>query len=163
MIKNLVRNYTKGRDGYKITAVCLHITEGTASGTLSWFNNPESLASSHYLVSPTAPFVMQLVEEYDTAWHAGKVVRPTWKGLQEGVNPNKYTIGIEVALPSASFFPKWGQWRATALLVKDLLERYNLPLDEMGLVEHREIRADKLCPGKFITRLWMQTLMKYIV
>ena len=42
----------------------------------------------------------QYVKECDTAFHAGVVVNPIWKGLRknaagEHVNPNFYTIGIE--------------------------------------------------------------------
>jgi len=203
MIRNLVKNYTKGRDGHRVRAVVLHITEGSASGTLAWFNNPRSLASAHYLIHPTQPYVSQLVEECDTAWHAGKLVRPTWPRLIEAtklggienigtvdedaqplgekgadyvrlhsevlggtgktiVNPNKYTIGIEVALPNGRTMPTWGQWLAVTRLVRDIAGRYSLPLDKHGLVNHFEINKGKTCPGMWCRRFYILSLMKFI-
>ncbi|MCH7534926.1 MAG: N-acetylmuramoyl-L-alanine amidase [Bacteroidetes bacterium] len=201
MIDAPIKNYTEGRGGYEIEGVVLHITEGSVKATLSHFGNPKSLASSHYLVAPNAPHIIKLVDEKNTAWHAGKVVRPTWKGLkkigmgsialddvvnefeqyngEKGhdfimldesnlggaciiVNPNKYTIGIEVALPDATFFPKMNQWKATAWITKDILQRNNLPIDRVHIAGHNEIRADKLCPGKFITPNWIISLTHII-
>ena len=163
MIQIPVKNFTKGREGHCIKAVVLHITAGSTSSTLNHFNNPKSLASAHYLVSTAKPYVAQLVQEEDTAWHAGVVYRPTWKGIIEGVNPNLYTIGIESVSPSASYFPKWGQWVATARLLKEVCEKHGIPLDEIGVVNHSEINAHKSGPGIYFGRKWMLLLIEYVV
>ncbi|RLG70037.1 MAG: N-acetylmuramoyl-L-alanine amidase, partial [Candidatus Iainarchaeum archaeon] len=88
-------NFWKGRRGFKPEAIVIHITEGTASSTIDWFTRIESQVSSHYLIDRSGK-VYQFVKEEDTAWHAGKVVQASWKLLKQGVNPNFYTIGIEL-------------------------------------------------------------------
>ena len=163
MIKIPVRNFTKGRQGHCIKAVVLHITAGSTRSTLFHFNDPKSYASAHYLVSPTEPYTAQLVPEEDTAWHTGVVYQPTWKGIKEGVNPNLYTIGIESVSPNSSYFPRWGQWVATATLLKDICKRHDIPLDAIGVVNHSEINAHKSGPGIYFGRKWMLILIKYVV
>ena len=161
MIQIPVKNFTKGREGHRISACVLHITQGSTSSTLNHFNNPKSLASAHYLVSPEIPYTAQLVQDCDMAWHAGVVDRPIWKGIKEGVNPNLYTIGIESVSPSSSYFPRWGQWVATARLLKEVCERHNIPLNEIGVLNHDEINAYKSGPGIYFGRKWMLILIKW--
>ncbi len=159
--KLLKLNFVQGREGYKPKAIVLHITEGSSASAWSWFNQLQSQASSHYLVCENGE-VWRLVKEEDTAWHCGRVVNPTWKGLIPNVNPNKYTIGVEVALLTGSQMPAWKQWTATAKLVKDICQRWNIPQNELGIVNHREIRADKTCPGTWISRFYILILMKFV-
>ena len=163
-----VKNFTKGRSGFKPRAVVLHITEGSSSSALGkvderlgWFSDARSFASSHYLITERGE-ILQLVSERDTAWHCGRVVNPRWKGIIEGENPNQYTIGVEVATPNSKFMPPWKQWTATARLVKWICERYSFPLDELHVVNHNEIRQNKSCPGFFIRRFYIIILMKFI-
>src|SRR3990167_5293214 len=157
-------NFTKGRGGEKVKAIVLHITQGdfdnSLGSRLGWMTNTKSQVSAHYLVGERPPYIIQLVSEEDTAWHAGKVVNPTWKGLTNK-NPNLYTIGIEVALLNAGILQNVTQWLETAKLVRDICQRYNLPIDEEHIVGHNQIRADKLCPGKWITPKWIITLIRY--
>ena len=150
------------RDGHDITAIVLHITDGSASSALSWLTSRKSQVSAHYLVSQHAPYIVQMVDEDKGAWHCGRVVRPTWKGYT-GENPNKYTLGIEAVSPSSRWLPNWGQWTAWARLVKDLATKHNIPLNKLGIVNHNEIRADKTCPGKYFNRYWALILIKYVV
>ncbi len=44
-----VGNFWAGRGGERVRAVCLHVSEGGRGGMLSWFGNPASEASAHYL------------------------------------------------------------------------------------------------------------------
>src|SRR3990167_10358467 len=159
-------NFTKGRGGEKVKAIVLHITQvdfdNSLGSRLGWMTNTKSQVSSHYLVGDRQPYIIQLVSEEDTAWHAGRVVNPTGKGITDK-NPNLYTIGIEVALINSGIKPKFFQWLQTARLVKDICERYNLPLDTEHIIGHKEIRADKECPGKYITPTWIIWLIKYVV
>lgn len=159
-------NHVKGRNGHKVKAVVLHITEGSYTSSLGsrlgWLTSPASNVSSHYLIGDRVPYTIQLVKEEDTAWHCGLVRNPTWKGLVEGENPNQYTIGIEVALINSSIFPNVGQWFEVARLVKDICKRHNLPLDREHVIGHNEIRSDKLCPGKWITPNWILLLAKLV-
>ena len=168
-----VKNFDKGRNGFTPRGVCLHITEGSSTSALNWFNDPKSWASSHYLVKENGD-VLQLVSEYDMAWGAGLTVKPMWTGLipNQGImptrdgkyeNPNQYLIHVEVALWGYALFPGYRQWRNTAELVKWICMRYNWPIDELHVPNHNEIRADKQCPGVWINRSWMQTWIKYLL
>lgn len=149
-------NFTKGRNGFGIKAIVLHITAGSSKSALNWFASPISQVSAHYLVSEDGT-VHKLVAESDTAWHCGKLVRPTWSGLIPNENPNQYTIGVELALPDGQLMPSWKQWLAWAKLVKDLKLRYNAEL-----VNHNEIRADKICPGTWGSKFYANLLGNFV-
>ena len=87
-------NFWSGRKGFRPEAVVIHIMEGTLPGTDSWFASSSSQVSAHYGVGKSGE-IHQYVKEGDTAWHAGRVDRPTWKLLKPDINPNLYTIGVE--------------------------------------------------------------------
>jgi N-acetylmuramoyl-L-alanine amidase len=125
----------------------LHTNEGTYASTVSWFANPRTGVSAHYLVALDGR-VAQFVEEADTARHAGRVRDPTASLVAEE-NPNLYTIGIEfedggdphgVVRPEATY-------RAGARLLREIADRWGFPLDRDHVVGHREIFAAKECPG----------------
>jgi len=163
-----VKNFTKGRNGYKVRAVVLHITGSSSSsalggseGRLGWFSNPASQASSHFLLKEDAT-VLQLVDEEDTAWHCGLVRNPVWQGLIPGENPNQYTIGVEVAIKKYWLMPSWKQWTTWVELVRWLSVRHNIPMNALGLPNHFEIRADKKCPGYYFSRFYLLLLMKFV-
>lgn len=149
-------NFTAGRK-LKIKAIVLHITGSASSSAINTFLNPASQASAHYLVKEDGE-VVQMVKESDRAWHAGRVVSPTWKGIINGISPNDYTIGIETALVTGKTLPPWKQWIAVRRLIKDIKTRY----PDVELVHHNEIIATKECPGWYITRFYMNLLTPFI-
>ncbi len=69
-------------DGRTINRIVIHITDGGAriDGPISWFQNPESRVSAHYIVGQDGE-VVQMVHDRDIAWHANSA--------------NGDTIGIE--------------------------------------------------------------------
>ena len=67
---------------------------GTLIGTDSWFANPASKVSSHFGVGKNGE-IHQYVKLENTAWANGVVKNPNWPLLQNGVNPNYYTVSIE--------------------------------------------------------------------
>jgi N-acetyl-anhydromuramyl-L-alanine amidase AmpD len=69
------------RAGTAISAVTIHTTQGSYSGSISWFQNTASQVSAHYLIRSSDGQVTQMVREIDKAWHVG--------------NANPYTVGIE--------------------------------------------------------------------
>ena len=153
-------NQVNGRKGFVPKAVVLHITDSSFDSAMNTFFNPSDEKSAHYLINSLGD-IYKLVEETDTAWHAGKTILSTWKGIEKD-NPNLYTVGIEVAL-KANEFPTWSQWVETAKLVKDICVRWNIPQNELGIVNHNEINGAKVCPGKWITRFWVIMLNKVII
>lgn len=141
-------NHASGRSGHRPEAIVIHIMEGTMESTLSWFRSPASKVSSHYGVS-RAGEVVQYVRDEDTAWHAGRVLRPTAEMVLErdGVNPNLWTIGIEHE-GGADQEPTASQLAASVELMKLLSGRWAIPLDLRHVIPHRAIYAAKTCPGR---------------
>jgi hypothetical protein len=90
--------------------------------------------------------VHQYVEETDTAFHAGTVVRPTWRLLDPHANPNLYTIGIEHEGLPQNPWPD-DLYQTSAKLIREVAGRWAIPLDRDHVIMHREIRASKTCPG----------------
>jgi N-acetylmuramoyl-L-alanine amidase len=146
--KLLSVNYKKGRAVAKPDVIVIHIQEGTMEGTDAEFSNPATQKSAHYGVSKAGE-VWQWVQDEDTAWHAGKVVRPTAAIVQERaeLNPNSYSFGIECE-GFAADEPPAAQMGALAELVRLLAFRHDIPITPRHVLGHRQIRADKTCPGK---------------
>lgn len=139
-------NYTSGRKGKKIIAIVNHITAGLMPGCLNWLCNPKAKASAHYLVTRDGK-IFQLVKDEDTAWHAGIVNKPSWK-LYDGTNPNYYTIGIEhEGFPNEELTE--AQYQATLWLHKQLIQKYNIPVDSEHIIGHYRIDSVRKanCPG----------------
>ena len=148
-----VPNFWAGRGGERVRAVCLHVSEGSRAGVLSWFGNPKSDASAHYLVNKDGS-VWQFVREEDTAWANGEVRSPDrrirWLDdcLRRNQNPNRLTIAVETER-------RWQepltepQYRALVELLRGILTRHALPADREHIVPHSAIdgvnRAN--CPG----------------
>src|SRR3990167_4724179 len=157
------------REGRKPKALVLHITDCDLQSALSYTLNPASQASYHYIIGKKNGVVnvYKMVDEEQAAWHTGKVVRPTWNGLEfepDGriINPNKYTLGVAVAL-KAGEFPSWNLWLEWVRLVKDICDRYGFKRDENDLVNHFEIRIDKTCPRPWCNRAFANILIKYFI
>ena len=144
-------NFRKGRsNGLKPEAIVIHIICGSLESAKAQFADPAAQVSAHYGVGRDGR-VLQFVEEEDTAFHAGIVVSPTWKGIKGGLNPNLYTIGIEHEGQPADDWTD-AQYQASAELVAGIAARWQILLDPDHIVLHREIRASKTCPGEKFDR-----------
>lgn len=152
--------YYKGRGGYKPVAIVCHIMQGTLAGTDSWFQNPNSQASTHFGIGKNGE-IHQYVHEDDTPWANGVVEDgATWSGLKRypGVNPNRLTFSIEFegAHPtnsSGQIVPSWvpteAQIKAAAQLIAYLSCKYNIPLSRDTVIGHSHIspKSKPFCPG----------------
>lgn len=141
-------NFKKGRGGRKPDVIVIHISEGTMSSMENWFANPDAKVSSHYAVGRDGR-VVQFVQDGDQAYHAGRVESPTAEIVRErpSVNPNSYSLGIENA-GFATQEPTAEQMDSLVELVHQLALFHKIPLTRRHIIGHREIRADKTCPGK---------------
>jgi hypothetical protein len=92
--------------------VIIHTAEGSASGTLSWFNNCTAQVSSHYVVAESGA-VYQCVSEAQTAWHVGCL--------------NSRSVGIEHEGYAASSSHPQALYDASALLTRDICNRRSIP------------------------------------
>jgi N-acetylmuramoyl-L-alanine amidase len=137
----------------------VHTTDGTYDSAASWFANPRSGVSAHYLVGLDGR-VAQLVDEADTAHHAGRIRDPT-ASLVDEPNPNLYTIGIEFedgGYPLGVDRPD-AQYAAGAALISGIAARWGIPLDRDHVIGHREVFAAKDCPGNLdVQRLVSEAL-----
>jgi N-acetyl-anhydromuramyl-L-alanine amidase AmpD len=61
-----------------------------------------------------------------------------------------YTIGIAFA-GLASQKPTQAQIAKCAKLISTLANYYNIPIDKKTVVPHNSIRADKICPGLYVS------------
>lgn len=136
------------RHGEEPLAIVIHIMEGSLSGTDAWFNADASKVSAHYGVGMGGD-IHQYVDEKNAAWHAGRTTpEATFRFLKEkpGVNPNRYTIGIE---HEGFAETSWSEemYNASAALIRDICHRWGIPIDRDHIVGHREIYTHKTCPG----------------
>ncbi len=135
-------NFTTGRGG-QIKALLIHSMWGTQKGSIQWFKNPQAQASSHYNISAEGEIV-QTVLDKDTAWHGGvydKGREPDWA---KGVNPNSYTIGIELEDKRDRNW-KYPQKQREALiwLVNKLSDKYNIKKDADHILLHRNLNPSR--------------------
>lgn len=138
-----------GRSGYTPELLVVHCTDGYWPSDRDWLRNPASQVSSHFVVSPAGE-VHQLVSTDNGSWHGGRVDKPTaiLKKKPDGtyVNPNYYSIGIEVSLKPPAVMPE-AQKKALLELLKEMGAKYNIPLDRQHIIGHKEIYSLKTCPG----------------
>jgi len=132
-------NYTPA-DERNITYIVIHVMDGYFEGTIDWFQNPDSQASAHYLVSQEGEIV-QMVREKDIAWHAGN-----WEY-------NQRSIGIEHEDEGNWDKPNWTTeelYQASAALVRYLCDKYGIPKDRNHIIGHNEVPGvTKPCPGPY--------------
>ncbi len=139
-------NFWSGRKGYKPEAVVIHIMDGTLIGTDSWFANTTSQVSAHYGIGKSGE-VHQYVNEQDSAWHAGRVDAPVWKLIKPNINPNLYTVGIEHEGKPDDVWPDVMK-QASATLIREICERWQIPIDRNHVIGHFEIFSKKPnCPA----------------
>ncbi len=139
-------NFWVGRKGYRPEAIVIHIMDGTLSGTDAWFANHESQVSAHYGIGKNGE-VHQYVQETDTAWHAGRVDTPVWKLIRPNLNPNLYTIGIEHEGRPNDIWTEEMK-RMSASLIREICQRWQIPIDRNHIVGHFEIFSKKPnCPA----------------
>lgn len=142
-------NFQRGRKGQFLPdCISIHVTEGSAAATRSWFKNPNSQVSSHYL-NTMAGEVYQFVHEADTAWANGRVDHPTSKLVLDrpGTNPNWWTISIENEGDGKHELTD-PQRASLYKLIQDIQSRHSrITTDRTHIIGHHEIYSLKTCPG----------------
>ncbi len=137
-------NFDKRPRGTKINSIVIHYT-GMKTFNVAYKKlcDKKSKVSSHYLIGRDGK-VINLVDEKDRAWHAGK---SHWKGID---NLNNNSIGIELENPGHEFgyipFSK-KQMDVLISLCKELKNKYDIKED--WVLGHSDISPDrKLDPGE---------------
>lgn len=118
-------HFSSGRSSYEF--VLIHTMQGSYAGTKSWFQNPSSNVSSHYIVRSSDGEVTQMVEHRNTAWHAQCY--------------NGRSIGLE----HEGFVQDPGRWytdamyRESAKLTKWICDRHGIPKTRARIIGHNEV------------------------
>src|SRR5690606_22874603 len=120
---------------------------GTIDGTVAWFQNPRSEVSSHYLIGHSGR-VVQMVDEGNTAWHAGVFLKFN----------NQDSIGIE---HEGGTFPDGRNehlgeegYLASARLIADIPKRYGWGEPSSRTVKtHGDLQATSCPSGLDVLRL----------
>jgi N-acetylmuramoyl-L-alanine amidase len=151
-------NFRRGRPSHlHIDTVVIYLIDGSQASADATFRDPalEKKRSAHYSIGRNGE-IHQYVDERDTAFHCGVVHQPTWPGLKRGadgrvINPNFYTIGIEHEGRPDDRWPD-RMYEASAELLREIAGRHPglKPLSRRNVIMHREIRADKSCPGPHV-------------
>jgi uncharacterized protein YraI len=118
-------NYT-ARASRRIDRIVVHTVEGSEQGCISWFQNPASNVSAHFVVSH-AGRVTRMLRDSDIGWHAGN-----W-------DYNTRSIGIENE--GYAYRNTWtdAQIRVLAQLIAYLCETYGIPKDRNHIIGHKEV------------------------
>ena len=166
-------NYTPGPT--KKGVVVLHFTLGAYGGAVSWLSNANrpNRSSSHFVIGRKDGEITQLVKITDIAWHAGIISNPNDRAKRvmrknlngSWVNPNQYTIGIELAAgydvdqdgvvePNENDITEW-QYQALTELVKSFENNSDTSfvLDEKNIIIHGDISDYKEKPEIVRTEL----------
>jgi hypothetical protein len=107
----------------EIDWIVIHVTTGTYSGAITWFENPDSNVSAHYVVSnyeSTAyepGHVTQMVRHENEAWHARGIANPRSIGIELEWIEGRGEEPISEAC-----------YEAAADLVRCIADRYDVPL-----------------------------------
>src|SRR3990167_446603 len=140
-----IPNFEKGRRGHLPEIIVLHIGEGDRNQIWSEFLYAEK--SSHYLVNKDGS-CWQFVLDEDIAWANGEQNNPTSEIVKSHgkLNPNYYSLSIEhEGYGNADITSK--QYDTTIRLVKELCQKWNIPIDRKHIIGHKEIKKTKNCPG----------------
>src|SRR5699024_3719831 len=111
---------------YAIDRIVVHTMQGYYAGSISWFQNPSSNVSAHYMRRSSVGDVTQMVRDKDVAWHAG--------------NWNNRTIGLEHEgwVDDPSWYTT-AMYESSAALSRHICDEYGLPKNRTTIVGHHEV------------------------
>jgi len=124
----------------KIEYIILHYTEIPLQDALARLISAKSEVSAHYLIKKDGE-VLQLVDDYKIAWHAGK---SSWKNF---THLNRHSLGIEIDNSGISEFSAI-QIESCIELCLYLVNKHNI--NPASVIGHSDVAPDrKIDPGIF--------------
>ena len=132
------QNYQNAsRGAADVDHIVIHTTQGSYAGTVSWFQNPASEVSAHFVVRSSDGQITQMVNVADVAWHDACF--------------NSRSVGIE----HEGFVADPGRWytramyESSAALSRWLADRYSIAKDRAHILGHGEAPdcSDHTDPG----------------
>ncbi|MFO0594928.1 MAG: N-acetylmuramoyl-L-alanine amidase [Myxococcaceae bacterium] len=118
-------NFTSGRSTYEF--VLIHTMQGSYAGTKSWFQNPNSNVSSHYIVRSSDGQITQMVEHKNTAWHA-----QCYNGRSVGIEHEGFVNDPATWYTDAMY-------TESAKLTRWIADRHNIPRNRSHIIGHAEV------------------------
>lgn len=123
-------NYTTAnRPGsHPIDWIIIHVTQGSWSSALNWFQNPSAGVSAHFTIRSSDGAVGQSLSELNIGYHAAN-----W-------TYNQRSIGIEHEGYVGN--PAWftdAMYRSSARLTASLCDRYDIPVNRYNIFGHNEV------------------------
>jgi len=84
------------RRGKKPIMITNHISDGTESSLINWFNDPNNQRSSAHFSVSREGVIRQFVKIEDNAWANGQIRKPASEMIKNlGYNPNWASVSIE--------------------------------------------------------------------
>lgn len=147
--KPIKYNYSS-RHGNKIRFIVIHDTGnyGKGANALShyrYFNGGNRNASAHYFVDDKG--IVQIIGDSYSAWHCGDKWNRKYATRSDVTNSN--SLGIEMCMNSDGNYDL--MYRNTVELVKNLMVKFNVPLDRV--VRHFDA-SGKSCPDHMKRDNW---------
>lgn len=106
-----------------------HTSQVSVAQTIRTFQVPHSKVSSHYVIGKDGQ-IIQMLNDYDRAWHAGK---SKW-GSNTDINSS--SIGIELDNNGRDAFPE-AQIKSLLILLDTLKSKYLIP--QLNFIGHADI------------------------
>lgn len=127
-------NFGLLRGGTAIDRIVCHWTTGSLDSAIAQFRNPAAGTSAHFIIDRDG-LLYQMVQTYDTAYHAGSY--PI----------NLRSVGIEhVGGPQYDGFTD-EQYAVSSDLCSEIAEDNGFPVDRVHVIGHREVPYATQCPG----------------
>lgn len=132
-------NYEQSaRESSDIDGIVVHVTQGSWSSTVNWFQHPDAYVSAHYVVRSRDGETAQCVSDRDVAYHAGNY----------GYNTASIGIEHEGYVDDPSWFTE-EMFRSSARLAAFLCKKWDIPIDRDYIIGHNEVRgSDHTDPGR---------------
>ena len=144
------QNKFVGRQGYKPSAIVLHVQEGTTMGSLAYWSTVQ--ASSTVMVQKDGS-VLRVIPEADGPWTNGDVQKPSAKGQSlisrlGGANLNLGTLSVEMEGYSGDVLAD-GVIETLCWVCWDWMTRYPIGLSD--IYRHADINSVTRgqCPGAY--------------
>lgn len=106
-----------------------HTSQYSVDQTIRTFQVPHSKVSAHYVIGKDGR-IIQMLNDYDRAWHAGKSKWGTVTDI------NSMSIGIELDNNGFDYFPA-AQINSLLTLLDTLQQRYTIP--QLNFIGHADV------------------------
>lgn len=162
---DVIPYYHSSRNGYRITDIVLHDTEGSAEAAEYWFRAPSNTGrSSAHVIVDSAGEILRLIPDEWAAHHAGFATVPG----NPGINPNRFSLGLELEYPRAPASPAWpeAQLAAAADVVREWCDTWGITAEHIW--EHKTIDPTRRSDPRnwdraaFLRRVWPPPAEPYL-